>query len=152
MTGLRFFTVYGPWGRPDMAPIIFANAISNEKALSIFNHGDMKRDFTYIDDIVDGILKTLEIPPIKSDQSPPCRVLNIGNNRSENLMDFVAEIESALDKKAIIDFKDMQPGDVKDTYADISETTQLTGYTPKTTIKEGIPKFIQWYQSYYKST
>ncbi len=149
VTGLRFFTVYGPWGRPDMSPVIFADAISQGRKVPIFNHGDMKRDFTYIDDIVDGVLKTLDIPPTVNNQEPPCRILNIGNNRSENLMDYVGAIEKALGKKADIEFKDMQPGDVKDTYADISETTQITGYKPTTTIHEGIPKFIEWYKSYY---
>lgn len=148
-TGLRFFTVYGPWGRPDMAPILFAKAISEGENLKVFNHGDMKRDFTYVDDIVSGVLATLETPPEKSELSVSHRVLNIGNNRAENLMDFIAEMEKALDQKANLDFQDMQPGDVKETFADISETTALTGYKPTTKISEGIPKFIEWYKSYY---
>lgn len=149
-TGLRFFTVYGPWGRPDMALFIFTKAISEGKKLPVFNHGEMKRDFTYIDDIVTGILGTLENPPKREEGVAPYRVLNIGNTKSENLMDFIGIIENKLGKKADIDFLPMQAGDVKETYADISETTRITGYKPTTTINEGVPRFIDWYKSYYK--
>jgi UDP-glucuronate 4-epimerase len=145
-TGLRFFTVYGPWGRPDMALFIFTKAISEGKKVPIFNGGEMKRDFTYIDDIVTGVVKTLDTPP---DGDLNHRVFNIGNTRSENLMDFVAIIEKELGKKADIDFQDMQAGDVKETYADVSETTQATGYKPTTTIHEGVPRFIAWYKDFY---
>ncbi len=148
-TGLRFFTVYGPWGRPDMSPIIFAKAISEGKKVPVFNHGDMKRDFTYIDDIVSGVLAVLDCPPDAQDGKAPQRVLNIGNTKSENLMDFIAVIEKALGKKADIDFLPMQPGDVKETYADVSETTRIAGYSPTTSIEEGIPKFVDWYRGYY---
>lgn len=148
-TGLRFFTVYGPWGRPDMAPFIFASAISRGEKVPVFNAGNMKRDFTYIDDIVDGILGALGKPP-GGEKGPPHRLLNLGNNRSENLMDFIGAIETALGKKADLDMQDMQPGDVRDTYADITETTALTGYRPKTTIAEGVPRFIEWYKDYYE--
>lgn len=148
-TGLRFFTVYGPWGRPDMSPYIFTNAIDKGEKVPVFNNGDMKRDFTYIDDIVDGVLATLENPPEEENGKAPHRVLNIGNNHSENLMDYIAVIEKTLDKKADIDFKPMQPGDVYETYADVSETTRLTGYKPKTTIEEGVPKYVSWFKSYY---
>ncbi len=148
-TGLRFFTVYGPWGRPDMALFIFTKAICEGKPMPVFNNGQMKRDFTYIDDIIDGVIATLETPPEKEDGKVPCRVLNIGNTRSESLMDFVHLIEKALDKKANIDFQGMQDGDVKETYADIEETTTLTGYVPKITIQEGVPRFVAWYKDYY---
>lgn len=147
-TGLRFFTVYGPWSRPDMAPIIFAKAISAGEKIAVFNNGDMRRDFTYIDDVVDGILATLEKPP-EQDNKAPHHVLNLGNNKSENLLDFIAELEKALGKEAKKNMQDMQPGDVKDTYADISETTELTGFKPKTTISEGVPRFVAWYKDYY---
>ena len=148
-TGLRFFTVYGPWGRPDMSPIIFTKAILAGEKVPVFNNGDMKRDFTYIDDIVSGVVAVLKTPPSKNEESIPHRVLNIGNNNAENLMDFIATIEKALGKKAEIDFQPIQPGDVKQTYADIDETTRLTGYKPTTSIDKGIPKFVDWYKSYY---
>ena len=145
-TGLRFFTVYGPWGRPDMALFIFTKAITEGKKVPVFNGGEMKRDFTYIDDIVDGVIKTLDTPPAGK---KPHRLLNIGNTRSENLMDFVALIEKELGKKADIEFRDMQPGDVPETYADVAETTRITGFKPKTPITEGVPKFIAWYKDFY---
>lgn len=149
-TGLRFFTVYGPWGRPDMSLFIFTKAISEGKKVPIFNNGDMKRDFTYVDDIVSGILATLRNPPVAEPGKAPARVLNIGNTRSEKLMDFVAIIEKELGKKADVEFLPMQPGDVKETYADITETTAITGYRPTTTIREGVPRFVDWYKSYFK--
>ena len=149
-TGLRFFTVYGPWGRPDMALFIFTRAICNGEKVPVFNNGAMKRDFTYIDDIVQGVLATLDTPPVGEQGKPPHRILNIGNTRSENLMDFVSIIEKELGKKADIEMKEMQPGDVKDTYADITETTRVTGFKPTTPISEGVPKFIAWYKDFYK--
>ena len=152
-TGLRFFTVYGPWGRPDMALFIFTKAICEGKSIPIFNNGKMKRDFTYVDDIVSGILGVLEKPPkarINGECEAPCRVLNIGNNRSENLMDFVGVIEKELGKKAELELLPMQDGDVPETYADIEETTRIAGYNATTTIHEGIPKFIAWYKDYYE--
>ena len=149
-TGLRFFTVYGPWGRPDMSLFIFTKAISEGKKVPIFNNGDMKRDFTYVDDIVSGILATLRNPPVAEPGKAPARVLNIGNTRSEKLMDFVGIIEQELGKKADVEFLPMQPGDVKETYADITETTEITGYKPTTTIREGVPRFVDWYKSYFK--
>jgi len=151
-TGLRFFTVYGPWGRPDMALFIFTKAICEGKSIPIFNNGKMKRDFTYVDDIVSGILGVLEKPPkarINGEGEAPCRVLNIGNNRSENLMDFLGVIEKELGKKAELELLPMQDGDVPETYADIEETTRIAGYNATTTIHEGIPKFIAWYKEYY---
>lgn len=148
-TGLRFFTVYGPWGRPDMSLFIFTKAISEGKKVPIFNNGQMKRDFTYVDDIVTGILASLRIPPVRKGKNAPCRVLNIGNTKSENLMDFVRIIETELDKKADIEFLPMQPGDIAETYSDIDETTRLTGFEPTVSIEQGVPKFIDWYKSYY---
>ncbi|MEM6781420.1 MAG: NAD-dependent epimerase/dehydratase family protein [Pseudomonadota bacterium] len=146
-TGLRFFTVYGPWGRPDMALFIFTKAILQGEPLPVFNGGEMKRDFTYIDDIVDGIIAALNNRPT---EEIPHRLFNLGNTRSEELMDFIKIIESTTGKKAEIDFHGMQLGDVPKTYADITESRELLDYNPKTTIEEGIPKFIQWYQEYYR--
>ena len=147
-TGLRFFTVYGPWGRPDMSLFIFTKAISEGKKVPIFNNGDMKRDFTYIDDIVSGIVGSLKNPPEKIAGKAPCRVLNIGNTRSEKLMDFVRIIEKELGKAADIEFLPMQPGDIAETYSDITETTEVTGFKPTTSIQQGVPRFIDWYKSY----
>jgi len=145
-SGLRFFTVYGPWGRPDMALFIFTKNILNGKPIEVFNNGQMKRDFTYIDDVVEGIIGTLDTPP---GGDTPCQILNIGNTRSEDLMDFVRLIETALGQKAVIEFKEMQAGDVVETFADIKETTDLTGFVPTTAIEDGIPKFVEWYREYY---
>ena len=143
-TGLRFFTVYGPWGRPDMAMYIFANKISRGEKIPVFNHGRMYRDFTYIDDIVDGIKTSLK-------KNYPLEVFNLGNNRCENLLDMIRYIENELNKKADIDFMDIQPGDVEKTFANIDCAKNKLNYNPKTSIKEGIPKFIEWYKSYHKS-
>jgi UDP-glucuronate 4-epimerase len=147
-TGLRFFTVYGPWGRPDMAPFIFTKSIFEGKKIQVFNAGKMKRDFTYVDDIVDGVVATLDRPPGNDNISH--RVLNIGNTRSENLMDFIQTLEKAIGKKAEMEMKEMQAGDVKETYADVSETTAISGFRPKTPISEGVPRFVEWYRDYYK--
>ena len=148
-TGLRFFTVYGPWGRPDMAYFIFTKAILNNEPLPVFNNGDMKRDFTYIDDVVDGILKVLNAAPPSSSNIAPHRVLNLGNHKSENLTKFISVIEKSTGQKAVLDYKPMQPGDVYETYADIQEAVNLVGYSPSTTIDKGIPAFVDWYKSYY---
>lgn len=148
-TGLRFFTVYGPWGRPDMALFIFTKAICAGEKLPVFNNGKMKRDFTYIDDIVSGVVATLRNPPEDNGKDAPQRVLNIGNTQSEDLMDFIEIIEKELGKKAEINFLPMQDGDVPETYADVTETTDITGYKPTTSIREGVPKFIEWYKEYY---
>ncbi|MBE0531541.1 MAG: NAD-dependent epimerase/dehydratase family protein [Rhodospirillales bacterium] len=147
LTGLRFFTVYGPWGRPDMAAFLFARKILAGEAIPVFNQGDMRRDFTYIDDIVAGVIGCLDHPP--ADGGPKARVYNIGNNRSERLMDYIAEIEKALGRKATIDFQPMQPGDVKETYADIAATTRDFGFVPRTPIGEGVPRFVDWYCDHY---
>jgi UDP-glucuronate 4-epimerase len=145
-TGLRFFTVYGPWGRPDMAPFIFADAIARQKPLFLNNNGEMWRDFTYIDDIVDGVLRALDRP---ATGAPPHKLYNLGNHKSEKLTDFLAEIERALQKKAIIEPRPMPAGDVLKTYADIEASTRDLGFAPTTPISVGIPKFIAWYRDFY---
>jgi UDP-glucuronate 4-epimerase len=146
-TGLRFFTVYGPWGRPDMAPILFARAIAAGEPIRVFNHGEMWRDFTYIDDIVDGVLRALDRP---ASGSPPHALYNLGNNKSEKLMDFIAAIEAAIGKKAQMTMEPMQPGDVPSTYADIEASTRDLGFAPTTPISVGIPKFVDWFRDYYR--
>jgi UDP-glucuronate 4-epimerase len=145
-TGLRFFTVYGPWGRPDMAPMLFATAISKGGPIRVFNNGEMARDFTYVDDIVDGVIRALDRP---ATGEPPHVVYNLGNHRSEKLMDFIAAIETAMGRKAEINFEPMQPGDVPATYADIDATQSALGYEPRTPISEGVPKFVAWYKAHY---
>jgi UDP-glucuronate 4-epimerase len=146
-TGLRFFTVYGPWGRPDMAYYIFAKKIATDEPISVFNSGEMWRDFTYIDDIVRGTVAAIDRPPT---DPVPHRLYNLGNNRSEKLTDFIAEIERALGKPAIVRFEPMQQGDVVCTYADIEESRRDLGFEPKTKISEGIPRFIEWFRGYHK--
>ena len=140
-TGLRFFTVYGPWGRPDMAYYIFADKISKGELIPVFNQGKMERDFTYIDDIISGTRSAI-------DKNYPCEVFNLGNNNSEDLMEMVGLIESEIGEKVEIQFEGMQPGDVKRTFADIEHSKQKLNYTPTTKIVEGIPKFIEWYLEY----
>ena len=147
-TGLRFFTVYGPWGRPDMAPILFATAIAKGEPIQVFNHGDMHRDFTYIDDIVDGVLRALDRPPTAA---PPHAIYNLGNHKSEKLTDFIAEIEKAMGKKAEKILEPIQPGDVPATCADIEASTRDLGFRPTTPINLGIPKFVDWFLRYYKA-
>ena len=146
-TGLRFFTVYGPWGRPDMAPMLFAKAITANEPIKVFNHGEMWRDFTYVDDIVAGVLKALDRP---ATGTPPHALYNLGNNRSEKLTDFIAEIEKALGKKAEKIMLPMQPGDVPATYADIEASQRDLGFAPTTPISVGIPKFVAWFKDYYR--
>ena len=140
-TGLRFFTVYGPWGRPDMAMYIFTEKISNDLPIPVFNYGKMQRDFTYIDDIIDGVKASI-------DKNFLCEIFNLGNNRCENLMDMIALIEDSLEKKAELNLMDIQPGDVKKTFADIEYSRDKLGYEPTTSITEGIPVFIRWYRDY----
>jgi len=140
-TGLRFFTVYGPWGRPDMAMYIFTDKISKGEPIPVFNFGKMQRDFTYIDDIINGIKSSI-------DKNYPCEIFNLGNSHSENLMEMIRTIERYIGKKAKIDYLEMQPGDVKKTFADIKHTNKMLKYSPKTSIFEGIPKFIQWFEEY----
>ena len=148
LTGLRFFTVYGPWGRPDMAAFIFTRKILAGEPIPVFNHGDMRRDFTYIDDIVAGVLACLDRPP--ADGAARARVYNIGNHRAEPLMRFISVLEEALGQKAETELLPMQPGDVKETYADIADTRRDFGFAPTTTIDEGIPRFVAWYREYYR--
>ena len=142
-TGLRFFTVYGPWGRPDMAPFLFAKAISCGESIKVFNNGNLSRDFTYIDDIVEGIVKVVNYNP----EQPENRIYNIGCSHPVNLMEFIETLEKAIGKPAKKMFLPMQPGDVYQTYADTSKLERDFGYKPTTSISEGIRKFIQWYQS-----
>ncbi len=147
-TGLRFFTVYGPWGRPDMSAFIFTDAIFNNQEIPVFNQGDMRRNFTYIDDILAGTIACLDSPP-SAQQGAPHRIYNIGNNHSEPLMGFIQTLENIIGKKAKMRFEPMQPGDVKETIADISDTTRDFGFLPKTNIEEGLTHFVSWYRNYY---
>lgn len=160
-TGLRFFTVYGPWGRPDMAPHIFSEAIISGKPIPLFNKGDMRRDFTFIDDIVEGVYRLLNhIPapdadwnaekPVPSASSAPFALFNIGNNQTVQLKYFVEVLERNLGMKATLDLLPMQPGDVQETYADIDSLNQAVGFAPSTSIEEGVEKFIRWHREYYK--
>ncbi|MBT7118245.1 MAG: NAD-dependent epimerase [Campylobacteraceae bacterium] len=142
-TGLRFFTVYGPWGRPDMAPMLFTDAILNDRAIKVFNHGKMSRDFTYVDDIVDGIVKVINNPS-------PYNIYNIGNNSPVNLMKFIETIENALDKEATKNFMDIQPGDVESTFADVSGLIEDFDYKPETPLSHGVDEFVKWYREFYK--
>ena len=149
-TGLRFFTVYGPWGRPDMALWLFTEAILAGRPIRVFNHGDMRRDFTYVDDIVTGVLAARDRPP-KTDAASgtPHRIYNIGNNHPEQLLRFIEVIENSLGKKAERILEPMQPGDVKETYADLTAIRQDLGFQPTTTIDDGIPRFTSWYRDYH---
>ncbi|MFT4804271.1 MAG: UDP-glucuronate 4-epimerase, partial [Psychroserpens sp.] len=144
-TGLRFFTVYGPWGRPDMAYYLFANAISNGQPIKVFNNGQMERDFTYIDDIVNGVTKIIEK---NIDSREHYKIYNIGNNKTESLQNFIATIEEAIGKKAIKEMYPMQQGDVPKTFADITDLFNDYGYKSSTDIKVGIEKFINWFKLY----
>jgi len=159
-TGLRFFTVYGPWGRPDMALFLFTKAIVENKPIKVFNNGNMQRDFTYIDDIVEGVVRVMHTIPKENDQwkvstsnasqsSAPYKIYNIGNSKPVQLMHFIEAIENELGKKAIKEFLPMQPGDVPATFADVSDLVHDTGYKPSTSVEEGVRKFIQWYRKYY---
>lgn len=160
-TGLRFFTVYGPWGRPDMAPFIFTKKILEGDTIDINNNGDMWRDFTYIDDIVEGIVRISEVIPQRNDDwtvesgtpassSAPYSVYNIGHGSPVNLMDFIREIESALGIEAKKNFREMQPGDVYKTYADTSDLFEATGYKPQVGLKQGVQALVDWYREFYK--
>ncbi len=146
-TGLRFFTVYGPWGRPDMAMFLFAKAIFAGEPIRVFNRGDMSRDFTFIDDIVAGVLAALRNPPASI--KPPHRVYNLGNNESEPLLKLIAVMEKAIGKKAKQVLEPMQPGDVRATYADIEAARRDLGFEPRTPIDVGVPKFVAWYREYH---
>lgn len=148
-TGLRFFTVYGPWGRPDMALYIFTKAIFEGRPIHVFNNGDMQRDFTYIDDIVNGVIRTLDNPPAPDEQGRPYRLYNIGNNKPEPLLRMIEVLEQAIGRKAEKQLMPMQPGDVKATYADITAISRDVGFAPTTPIDVGVPKFVDWFRRYH---
>ena len=159
-TGLRFFTVYGPWGRPDMAPSLFAHAISEGKPIKVFNNGEMVRDFTYIDDIISGVLLAIDHPatpnpmwnsedPDPASSSAPYRIYNLGNAHPVQLMDFIHALEKELGAKALCQFLPLQPGDVLRTCSDISETTAQLGYRPAISVNEGVARFVKWFGRYY---
>lgn len=161
-TGLRFFTVYGPWGRPDMAPMLFADAISNGREIKVFNHGDMRRDFTYIDDIVEGIIRIQDVVPTvdpdwnvekssAANSSAPYSIYNIGNGNPVQLLEFIEAMETSLELKANKNFMDMQPGDVKQTYAEVEDLFKATGHKAKVDVKTGVNNFVQWYKEFYNS-
>ena len=160
-TGLRFFTVYGPWGRPDMALFLFTDAIVNNKPIQVFNYGNHRRDFTFVDDISEGVIRTLDhvaepnpdwsgLNPDPGSSRAPWRVYNIGNSTPVNLMDYIGAIEHELGRTAEKEFLPMQPGDVPDTYADVDQLMQDVNYKPQTTVQQGIKRFITWYRDYYK--
>jgi UDP-glucuronate 4-epimerase len=142
VTGLRYFTVYGPWGRPDMSPMLFAGAIMAGRPIQVFNHGDMQRDFTYIDDIAEGTLRVLDRPARYA-------IFNIGNHQPVPLLDYIAELERALGKTATLEMKPMQPGDVKATFADTRALQQAVGFVPSTQLSDGLARFAAWYRNYY---
>lgn len=152
-TGLRFFTVYGPWGRPDMAPFLFTDAIANDRSINVFNNGKMQRDFTYIDDIVEGIIRIQNIIPSQENNkvdegSPNYKIYNIGNNQPVELETFINCIENALGKKANKNYMPMQDGDVVRTYADVTDLENITKFKPQTELQQGINEFVAWYQKY----
>src|SRR5687767_2109715 len=160
-TGLRFFTVYGPWGRPDMALFKFTKAILEGKPIQVYNNGDMVRDFTYVDDIVEGVIRVIDSParpdgswsgeaPNPARSKAPYRIYNIGNNKPVQLMRYIEVLEKALGRKAELEMMPMQPGDVPATMADVSELEAELGYRPATPVEIGVPKFVEWYRSYYK--
>lgn len=159
-TGLRFFTVYGPWGRPDMALFLFTRAILAGEPIKVFNHGKHRRDFTYVDDIVEGVIRVLDRPavgnpewtgdaPDPSSSIAPWRVYNIGNNRPVQLMDYIGALEAALGRAAEKEFLPLQPGDVPDTYANVENLVEQFGYKPRTTVEDGIHRFVAWYRYYF---
>jgi UDP-glucuronate 4-epimerase len=160
-TGLRFFTVYGPWGRPDMSPMLFASAIMEGRPIEVFNHGEMSRDFTFVDDIVEGTIRVLDRPatadptfdpsrPDAATGSAPWRVYNIGNHESVNLLTYIETLERALGRTTEKIMKPMQDGDVKDTYADVSRLTAAVGFAPSTPLAEGLARFAEWFRAYYR--
>jgi UDP-glucuronate 4-epimerase len=162
-TGLRFFTVYGPWGRPDMAPILFTEAILANRPINVFNYGKMRRDFTYIDDIVEGVLRVMESIPQPNPELPeddldpnrskaPYKLYNIGNSQPIELLTFIETIETCLGKTAIKNFLPLQPGDVVATYADVTSLMEDVGFQPKTSLQTGISQFVNWYLEYYQKT
>ena len=148
-TGLRFFTVYGPWGRPDMAPMLFAKAITKGNPINVFNNGEMERDFTYVEDIVDGLCQVMKAPPQPNDLGVPYKIFNIGNSQPVQLMEFIDILSKELGNKPNIEFLPLQEGDVVSTYADITNLKEAVGYQPKTTINEGVKAFVSWYKGFY---
>lgn len=158
VTGLRFFTVYGPWGRPDMAYFKFVEAIAQDRPIDVYNHGQMKRDFTYIDDVVEGIVRVMDRPPHRlspeaaqtAPTAAPYKIYNIGNHSPVTLMDFITTIEEAMGKKAEKNMMPMQPGDVPATYADVQDLMDDVGFKPDTPLAVGIQKFVEWYRDYYR--
>jgi UDP-glucuronate 4-epimerase len=161
-TGLRFFTVYGPWGRPDMALFRFTRGILNDEPIPVFNQGQMVRDFTYVDDIVEGVLRVIDKPavadgswsgdhPNPATSAAPYRVYNIGNNRPVELMRYIQVLESCLGRKAKLDLLPMQEGDVPATFADVSRLFDDVGFKPETSVEDGIARFVDWYRTYYKT-
>ncbi|MFX4284290.1 NAD-dependent epimerase [Aliarcobacter butzleri] len=151
-TGLRFFTVYGPWGRPDMAPMLFTNAILNNKEIKVFNHGNMSRDFTYIDDIVDGIVKVIDNPVKTKSNLAPYKIYNIGNNSPIQLLDFIETLEKSIGLEAKKNFLPMQDGDVELTYADVEDLIKDFNYKPNTKLADGINEFITWYKEFWRDS
>ena len=160
VTGMRFFTVYGPWGRPDMAYFLFTKAMLNQQPIKVFNHGKMSRDFTYIDDIVEGVIRVIDQPPVgnaswnssapdPSSSTAPYKIYNIGNHKPIPLIDFISAIEEALGQEAIKEWLPIQAGDVETTYADVQGLIEDFNYQPKTEIREGIKRFVEWYRGYY---
>jgi len=152
-TGLRFFTVYGPWGRPDMALFKFTQAIFKGERIPVYNYGKHRRDFTYIDDIVEGVVRVLDAPATsapKSGSTAPWRVYNIGNNKPVELLHYIKAIESAAGKTADMELLPMQPGDVPDTFADIDDLVKQFGYQPSTPVEQGVQAFVRWYQDFYR--
>ena len=160
-TGLRFFTVYGPWGRPDMALFKFTKSILDDKPIDVFNHGKHSRDFTYIDDIVEGIIKTIDKPatsnlnwdsslPDNASSKAPWRIYNIGNNKPVQLMDYIDALEKTIGKKAKINFLPLQLGDVPDTYASVDNLKKKFNYKPSTSVVDGVFNFVKWYKDYYQ--
>jgi UDP-glucuronate 4-epimerase len=153
-TGLRFFTVYGPWGRPDMAPFRFARAIVRGERIEIHNYGRMQRDFTYIDDVTEALVRLVDLPPRagRADGAPtgaPHTIYNVGNHTPVELERFIAAIEAAVGRKAVKRYLPMQPGDVPATWADVERLTRVTGFAPRTTIEDGIARFVAWYRTYH---
>ena len=142
-TALRYFTVYGPWGRPDMSPVLFAHAIATGKPIAVFNSGAMERDFTYVDDAVEATLRVLDRPASYA-------IYNVGNHAPVKLLDYIATLETALGRRAVLEMKPMQPGDVQSTYADTSALRKAIGFSPSTPLAEGVAKFVEWFKSYYR--
>jgi UDP-glucuronate 4-epimerase len=149
-TGLRFFTVYGPWGRPDMAPMLFTKAILTGEAIRVFNDGKMRRDFTYIDDIVEATVRVIEKPPVGAPGSVPAAVYNIGNHEAVELETFIATLEHALGRAAVKVYAPMQPGDVPATFAATDRLAAVTGFAPRTPLAEGLARFVEWYRDYHR--